>query len=81
MTDDFTQKRLSFVCYMQKRQPGRAASSKLFRFSLNPFTGIFTVLAEATLKANLLIFCSKPPELLLIDVEMPLLDGGRRLNF
>jgi DNA-binding response OmpR family regulator len=33
--------------------------------------------AEATLEANPLIFCKNPPSLIMIDVEMPLLNGGQ----
>ena len=33
--------------------------------------------AEASLAANPLIFSSNPPDLILIDVEMPLLGGGQ----
>ena len=39
--------------------------------------GFEVMTAEASLEANPLIFCNNPPDLIMIDVEMPLLDGGK----
>ena len=42
--------------------------------------GFEVATAEATLEANPLIFCKNPPDLILVDVEMPLLDGGKTVR-
>ena len=42
--------------------------------------GFEVATAEASLEANPLIFCNNPPDLILIDVEMPLLNGERTVQ-
>ena len=37
--------------------------------------------ASATIEANPLVFCSNPPDLILVDVEMPLLNGKQTVGF
>jgi DNA-binding response OmpR family regulator len=36
---------------------------------------------SATIEANPLVFCSNPPDLILVDVEMPLLNGKQTVGF
>lgn len=42
--------------------------------------GFEVATAEATLTANPLIFCNPPPDLIMIDVEMPLLNGEQTVQ-
>lgn len=42
--------------------------------------GFEVATAEATLAANPLIFCNNPPDLIMIDVEMPLLGGEKTVQ-
>jgi DNA-binding response OmpR family regulator len=37
--------------------------------------------ASATIEANPLIFCTPPPDLIMVDVEMPLLNGPQTVVF
>ena len=42
--------------------------------------GFGVATAESTLAANPLIFCKNPPDLIMVDVEMPLLNGGKTVE-
>jgi DNA-binding response OmpR family regulator len=43
--------------------------------------GFEVATASATIEANPLVFCSNPPDLILVDVEMPLLNGKQTVGF